>query len=138
MIATVRGHFSTVAAGQQRIYSNGHGETETGTDAGFLAPDGYHRFSPIIPEHGPAIRRLLELLASKSVERYQRLLWSALWEPTAEVEEQARHWRQSRLEEHGFVRWDEAVAVYAPPEGSRWQPAVRQPEPMTAPLTLLR
>jgi hypothetical protein len=117
---------------------HGHGETETGTDAGFLAPDGYHRFSPLIPEHGPAIRRLLELLASGSVERYQRVMWSALWEPTAEVEERALHWRQSRLEEHGFVPWDEAIEVYAPPEGSRRRPPARDHETATAPRTPLR
>jgi hypothetical protein len=117
---------------------HGHGETEAGTDAGFLAPDGYHRFSPIIPEHGPAIRRLLELVASTGVERYQRLIWSSLWEPTAEVEERALHWRQSRLEEHGFAPWDEALAVYAPPEGNRTRTAGREPEPTAAPRTLLR
>lgn len=117
---------------------HGHGETEAGTDAGFLAPDGYHRFSPIIPEHRPAVRRLLELLASSSVERYQRLMWSALWEPTAEVEERAQHWRQSRLEEHGFVSWDEAIAVYSPPEGKPVEAVVRDHEPVTAPRTPLR
>ena len=117
---------------------SGHGETEAGTEDGFMAPDGYHRFSPVIPEHGPAIRRLLELLASTSVERYQRLIWSALWEPTAEVEERALHWRQSRLEEHGFVPWDEAMAVYAPPEGGRARTAVPEPDSATAPRTLLR
>lgn len=117
---------------------HGHGESEAGTDAGFLAPDGYHRFSPVIPEHVPAIRRLLELLASTSAERYQSLIWSALWEPSAEVEEGAQRWRQSRLEEHGFVPWDEAMAVYSPPQGRRNATAAREAEPPTAPRTLLR
>jgi hypothetical protein len=115
-----------------------HDHREAETDAAILAPDGVHRFSPVIPEHGPAIRRLLELLAATSADRYQQLTWSALWEPTAELEERAQHWRQSRLEEHGFVPWDEAMAVYAPPEGRRARTDVPEPGSMTAPRTLLR
>jgi len=115
-----------------------HDHPEAETDAAILAPDGIHRFSPVIPEHGPAIRRLLELLAATSAERYQQLTWSALWEQTAELEERAQHWRQSRLEEHGFVPWDEAMTVYAPPEGRRARTDVTEPDSMTAPRTLLR
>jgi len=115
-----------------------HDHREAETDAAILAPDGIHRFSPVIPEHGPAIRRLLELLAATSADRYQQLTWSALWEPTAELEERAQHWRQSRLEEHGFVPWDEAMTVYAPPEGRRARTDVPEPDSMTAPRTLLR
>jgi len=115
-----------------------HDHREAETDAAILAPDGIHRFSPVIPEHGPAIQRLLELLAATSADRYQQLTWSALWEPTAELEERAQHWRQSRLEEHGFVPWDEAMTVYAPPEGRRARTDVPEPGSMTAPRTLLR
>ena len=97
---------------------HGHGETESGTESGFLSPDGYHRFSPVIPEHAPAIRRLAEIFMELVPARYLQVLWSALNESPAEVEEMALKWRQSRLEEHGFAPWEEAVGVYAPPQGS--------------------
>jgi hypothetical protein len=118
----------------------GHGETEAGTDLGFLSPDGYHRFSPLIPEHGPAIRRLAEVFAARWPERCRRVVWSAVSEPSAEVEEQALRWRQSRLEEHGFAPWEEALSVYAPPVRSR-EPAptvVVPADPAAAPGALLR
>jgi hypothetical protein len=109
----------------------GHGETESGTESGFLSPDGYHRFAPVMPEHGPAIRRLAEIFFTVFPKRYERLVWAALNEPEAEVEEMALKWRQSRLEEHGFAPWEEAVTVYAPPE----TPALREAtaDPSNAP-----
>ncbi|MDX1388936.1 MAG: DUF6178 family protein, partial [Acidobacteriota bacterium] len=102
---------------------HGHGETESGTESGFLSPDGYHRFSPVIPEHAPSIRRLAEMFVQEHPERYQRVLWSAMWDLPSEVEELALQWRQSRLEEHGFPPWDEAIHVYAPPTGVQTHPA---------------
>ena len=54
-------------------------------------------------------------------------MWMAQWELPSELEEQALHWRQSRLEEHGFPDWEEALSVYAPPEGVQSHP--RPPAP---------
>jgi hypothetical protein len=105
---------------------HGHGLSETGTDSAFVTPDGYFCFSPSIAEHAPAVRRILQLFYQEQPERYQRAIWSSLWELPAELEEQARHWRQSRLEEHGFPRWEEALEVYAPPAGIRSHPAAPQ------------
>jgi len=103
---------------------HGHGLTETGTGDTFVTPDGYFHYSPTVPEHAPAIRRILQLFFQEQPERYQRVIWSSLWEVSSELEEQARHWRQSRLEEHGFPPWEEARDVYAPPAGTRVHPAV--------------
>ena len=67
-------------------------------------------------------------------------MWAALHELPAEVEEQALHWRQSRLEERGFPPWEEALAVYAPPMGTRSHPlapAPADPDGLTAPLSPL-
>ncbi len=104
---------------------HGHGESETGSEQGLVTPDGYYRFSPAIPEHAPAIRNLLQFFYRSDPERYQEVLWSAQWELPLELEEKALHWRQSRLEEHGFPPWDEAISVYAPPTGER-----RRAEPL--------
>lgn len=95
----------------------GHGETEAGGDRGFVSPDGAHRFSPAIPEHAPAVRRLAEAFFRDDQRRYLRTLWEARMELPAEIEEDALHWRQSRLEEHGFPSRDEALAIYDPPVG---------------------
>jgi len=106
---------------------HGHGEGDAGTELGTMTPDGYHRFAPAIQEHVPAVRRLLELFLAEQGERYQRLLWSALWELPSEVEEQALQWRQSRLEEHGFPSREDALSIYAPPAGAG-EAATRLPD----------
>src|SRR5262245_34988386 len=110
--------------------TQGHGETEMGTELGFLSPDGSHRFSPTIPEHAPAVRRIAEVFFHDQQERYLRTIWAAQWELTAEIEEQALRFRQSRLEEHGFPTWEEALSIYAAPEGGRAHPRV--PEAATS------
>ncbi|MGH9390564.1 MAG: DUF6178 family protein, partial [Vicinamibacteria bacterium] len=101
------------------------GRPDTASGGGFVSPDGYHRFSPTIPEHGPAVRRLAEIFLGDQEERYLRTLWSALQELPSEVEEQGLRWRGSRLEEHAFPNAEEAISVYAQPAGTR-----RLPEPM--------
>ena len=93
----------------------GAGVSESGDERGQVTPDGHYRFSPSIVEHAPAIRRILQLLFVDDAARYDRLLWQALWETTSELEEQALHWRQSRLEEHGYPTLEDALAIYAPP-----------------------
>lgn len=98
---------------------HGHGVSEVGTEKGAVTPDGYYYFRPTVSEHLPAVRRLLEILYREFPERYQRAIWSAMWELPSELEERALYWRQSRLEEHGFPPPDEALKVYAPPSGNR-------------------
>jgi hypothetical protein len=106
---------------------HGHGQSEAGTEQGTMTPDGYHRFVPSIPEHLAGIRRLLQLFFLDQPERYNRSMWLSMWELPSDLEEQALHWRQSRLEEHGFPDWTEALSVYAPPEGVTSHP--RPPAP---------
>ena len=96
---------------------HGHGQTDAGTELGAMTPDGYHRFSPTIPEHVAAIQRMLQVFYLDQAERYAQTMWTSMWELPSVLEEQALQWRQSRLEEHGFPDWDEALSVYAPPEG---------------------
>jgi hypothetical protein len=109
---------------------HGHGFTETGDEHGLVSPDGNYRIAPVIKEHAPVAQRILQLFFLDQPERYHRVMWAALHELPAEVEEQALHWRQSRLEERGFPPWEEALGVYAPPEGNRSHP--RPPAPADA------
>lgn len=107
---------------------HGHGEGDGGTEQGFMTPDGYYRFSPTIQEHVAAIRRILQLFYTTSPDRYQSVIWHAIWELPAELEERALQWRQSRLEEHGFPTREEALSIYAAPEGIRVHPQPLVPE----------
>ena len=119
---------------------HGHGMTETGDEQGLMSPDGNYRFSPRVREHGPAMQRIAQLFFLDQPERYSRVLWGALHELPAELEEHALRWRQSRLEEQGFPPWDEAISIYSPPAGVRAHPRPPQPadpEGLAAPLSAL-
>jgi hypothetical protein len=119
---------------------HGHGFTEAGDERGLVSPDGNYRLSPVIKEHAPAAQRILQLFFLDQPERYHQVMWAALHELPAEAEEQALHWRQSRLEERGFPPWEEALAVYAPPVGTSSHPrppAPVDPDGLAAPLSLL-
>jgi hypothetical protein len=96
--------------------TKGHGITETGDERGFIAPDGANLFNPERAEHAVAVRRLAEAIYHDDRDRYLGIVRSALFELPSEVEETAMHWRASRLEEHGYPTWDEALSIYAPPE----------------------
>ena len=96
--------------------TKGHGITEVGDERGFIAPDGANLFSPERTEHANAVRRLAEAIYHDDRDRYLGIVRSALFELPSEVEETALRWRASRLEEHGYPTWDEALSIYAPPD----------------------
>ncbi|HEX5045227.1 MAG TPA: DUF6178 family protein [Candidatus Polarisedimenticolaceae bacterium] len=106
----------------------GSGHTEAGDERGQLSPDGAHLFSPRIAEHGPAVRRIAAVFFHSQQERYFRTLQSALWELPSELEEQALRWRQSRLEEHGYLPFEDALTAYASPEPIRERAQPLSPE----------
>lgn len=114
--------------------AEGHGHeiqmpehTETGHERGIVTPDGGYLMRPLIPEHAPAVRRIAHMFCSEDPERYLRVMWSAVSELPSELEERALHWRRSRLEEHGFPPWEEALSIYAAPAGEA-RPAALPPE----------
>jgi hypothetical protein len=96
--------------------TRGHGVGDVGDERGFIAPDGAHLLSPERTEHAIAARRLAETIYLDDRDRYLGIVRSALFELPSEVEETALHWRASRLEEHGYPTWDEALSIYALPE----------------------
>lgn len=120
---------------------HGAGHTEMGDERGMISPDGNYRLSPVIAEHAHAAARIVQIFYLDQPARYRQALWAAVMELPAEVEEQALHWRNSRLEEHGYPPWEEALAVYAAPAGLRQQPAapsLDDPQVLPAPRSLLR
>jgi hypothetical protein len=124
--------------------TGGHGIGDIGDERGFLSPDGANLFSPERSEHTVAVRRLAEVLYVDDVDRYLGIIRSALFELPSEVEETALHWRASRLEEHGYPTWDEALSIYAPPEtipsalAEPMLPAAADDEALAAPRATLR
>jgi len=122
----------------------GHGIGDMGDERGFLSPDGANLFSPERSEHAVAARRLAEVLFIDDPDRYLGIIRSALFELPSEVEETALHWRASRLEEHGYPTWDEALSIYAPPEtipsalAEPMLPAAADEKALAAPRATLR
>ena len=96
--------------------TRGHGVGDVGDERGFIAPDGAHLLAPERTEHAIAARRLAEAIYLDDRDRYLGIIRAALFELPSEVEETALHWRASRLEEHGYPTWDEALSIYAAPE----------------------
>lgn len=94
---------------------HGTGHAEAGDERGLLSPDGAHLFQPRIAEHGPAVQRIAGIFFHAHQERYFRTVQSGLWELPSELEEQALRWRQSRLEEHGYLPFEDALTAYGAP-----------------------
>jgi hypothetical protein len=126
---------------QEESDPRGVGETAPGAERGPLGEEGGHRFDPTIARHRPAVSRIAQRFFRDQAQRYREVIWSAQHELPGELEERALHWRQSRLEEHGFPPWEEALATYAPPDGMRTHPqppAPEDPDGLPAPLAPLR
>jgi hypothetical protein len=119
--------------------TKGHGITDFGDERGFIAPDGANMLSPERSEHANAARKLADVIYLDDRDRYLGIVRSALFELPSEVEETALHWRMSRLEEHGYPTWEEALSIYAPPEAAGQDTAPSDDiEDVAAPRAMLR
>jgi hypothetical protein len=90
------------------------GEGEADLSEGYFTLDGLFYIRPIREEDREAIEGLLRTLAGKDHHAYQALLYGLAAVIPAEVEEELYRFRNGRLAEHGFLSYEEAVAVYAP------------------------
>jgi len=90
------------------------GEEEADLSGGYFTLDGRFYIRPIREEDREAVEGLLRTLASKDYHAYQALLYGLAALIPAEVEEELYRFRNGRLAEHGFLPYEEAVAVYAP------------------------
>ena len=119
----------------------GSGLTEAGDERGFVSPDGGYLLRPLTAEHMAPARRFAEALFTADQALYFQVVEAAGLEVPTELEEQALRWRNSRLEEHGFPPWDEALRVFDPPRSDSAHPeppAEDDPDALGAPRTALR
>ncbi len=72
------------------------------------------------PEEEPLLRALLEALFERDQGRYLLIMEAFLWSLDGVLEEEAYRWRKSRLGDHGFPDYFEALEIYQylEPEGA--------------------
>lgn len=90
------------------------GEEEADLPEGHFTLDGRFFIRPIRGEDREAIEGLLRILARYDPEACRGLLYGLAALIPAEAEEELYRLRNGRLEEHGFLPFEEALAVYAP------------------------
>ncbi len=99
-----------------------HLEGDIGT-----SPDGvYAIVYPDNEDKAALMRTLLDRLYAVDRVLAWTLLEAVRWELTSEMEEFAYKWRNSRLEEFGFVPREEAVGVYSYLDPSRYRDHVEK------------
>jgi len=89
-------------------------EVEEATTRPYISFDGYYRFHPIGTESLSFFETALRLIHSHSPSRYGMIMESAYQDMTAEVEEQAKQFRNGRLCDRGIPVFDEAMEIYRP------------------------
>lgn len=90
------------------------GEEEADLPEGYFTLDGRFFIRPVRGEDREAIEGLLRILAREDHQAFQRLFYGLAALIPAEVEEELYRLRNGRLAEHGFLPFEEALAVYAP------------------------
>ncbi len=76
--------------------------------------DGRFYIKALNEEDQETLERLLSTLGKNDHDLYQELLFTLAAVIPSEVEEELYHFRNSRIAEHGFLPFEEAIAVYAP------------------------
>ncbi len=99
---------------------------EASDDGPFLAQEGLYRFYPRKAELLPVFEPILRILFVRDPQRYGAVMESAYADQTAEVEEEALKWRESRLAEKGFPPLEEAARIYRPLSRSEFDRLVAQ------------
>ena len=81
----------------------------------FFTLDGLFYIKIINNEKGmmETIERILRAMAQKDNDRYQRVLLGLAGVIPPEIEEEMYRFRNIRMAEHGFLPFEEAIAVYA-------------------------
>ena len=130
-----------VEPGDDASPARAHARAETADERGTFTPDGAYRVRPKRSGHLPALLHLLRLFFGEDPERYMRVLNDATMDLPSALEEEALRWRQSRIEEHGYPPFEEALAIYAPPGGRAEPPVIpapADPDGLPAPRSPLR
>jgi hypothetical protein len=94
-----------------------------------VSPDGVYAL--VYPED-EATAVLLRQTVDRLYEVDRVLAWTLLeavrWELMSPMEEEAFRWRRSRLEEYGFVEFDEAMKIYKPLDPLRFRERIEAGE----------
>jgi hypothetical protein len=90
------------------------GEEAADLPAGYFTLDGRFFIRPSRGEDREAIEGLLRILARENHHAFQALLYGLTAFIPAEAEEELYRLRNGRLAEHGFLPYEEALAIYAP------------------------
>lgn len=80
------------------------------------------------------LRAMLDRLFELDMVMAWTLLEAARWELKTGMEEEALRWRSSRLEEWGFVDFDEAMQIYRPLNGAPFRDRIEAGEVAAKPL----
>jgi hypothetical protein len=83
-------------------------------DEDFITFDGVFYFRVLDKRYSETIENILRAMAGYDLERYQAVLLGLAGVLPAEIEEDMYRMRNIRLAEHGFLPFDEALAIYAP------------------------
>jgi hypothetical protein len=75
------------------------------------------------------LMKLLESISSLDYSAYQNILFESASLMPAEAEEEAFRWRNVRLEEKGFLPFDEAIRIYQPLDPVKLLPKGPESEP---------
>lgn len=96
---------------------------------GFQTLDGIYYFRVPDPDYRESLEHILRTMAGEDLNRYQALLLNLAGVIPAESEESMYRMRNIRLAEHGFLPFEEAVAVYAPLDPGALKPGDRKALP---------
>jgi hypothetical protein len=80
----------------------------------FITFDGVFYFRVLDKRYSETIEDVLRAMAEYDLEHYQAVLLGLAGVLPAEIEEEMYRMRNIRLAEHGFLPFDEALAIYAP------------------------
>ncbi len=81
---------------------------------GFFSLDGVFYIRVFDPQYRESMENIARVMADEDLTRYQALLLGLAGVLPAEVEEEMYRRRNVRLAEHGFLSYEEAIALYSP------------------------
>jgi len=85
-------------------------------EEGFFSFDGTFYVKVTNKEYREVITGILRTMAEEDLVRCQAILSGLAGVLPAEMEEEMQRMRSARLAEHGFLPFEEALSVYAPPD----------------------
>jgi hypothetical protein len=81
---------------------------------GFFTEDGVVYFGPRDDQSFARVREIAQATFSEDQPSYWRLVYGAVFEPSAELEEWALRWRRGRMVDLGFPQREQAMRAYRP------------------------